>query len=72
MKRFCFQKDFDMTVAKRLISGRLRGQIMTAKLYRSNPISHPMQVSQLASSLIELATSDEKLCEMFEGWMPTL
>ncbi|CAI2355152.1 unnamed protein product [Caenorhabditis sp. 36 PRJEB53466] len=65
-------KDFDMTEAKRLISGRLRGQIMTAKLYRSNPISHPMQVSQLASSLIELATSDEKLSEMFEGWMPFL
>uniref|UniRef100_A0A8R1HGQ2 non-specific serine/threonine protein kinase n=1 Tax=Caenorhabditis japonica TaxID=281687 RepID=A0A8R1HGQ2_CAEJA len=65
-------KDFDMTEAKRLISGRLRGQIMTAKLYRGNPILHPMQVSQLASSLIELATSDEKLCEMFEGWMPTM
>lgn len=67
-----FQKDFDMSEAKRLVSGRLRGQIMTAKLYRSNPISHPMQVSQLASSLIELATSEEKLSEMYLGWMATL
>ncbi|CBY25200.1 non-specific serine/threonine protein kinase [Caenorhabditis elegans] len=65
-------KDFDMSEAKRLVSGRLRGQIMTAKLYRSNPISHPMQVSQLASSLIELATSEEKLSEMYLGWMATL
>ncbi|UMM36655.1 hypothetical protein L5515_008720 [Caenorhabditis briggsae] len=65
-------KDFDMTEAKRLVSGRIRGQIMTVKLHKSRAITYPMQVSQLASSLIDLATSDEKLCEMFPGWMPTL
>ncbi|EGT35351.1 CBN-ATL-1 protein [Caenorhabditis brenneri] len=65
-------KDFDMTEAKRLVSGRIRGQIMTVKIHKSNAITYPMQVSQLASSLIDLATSDEKLCDMFPGWMPTL
>ncbi|EFO98900.1 hypothetical protein CRE_19658 [Caenorhabditis remanei] len=65
-------KDFDMTEAKRLVSGRIRGQIMTVKLHKSKAITYPMQVSQLTSSLIDLATSDEKLCEMFPGWMPTL
>uniref|UniRef100_A0A1I7UBT1 non-specific serine/threonine protein kinase n=1 Tax=Caenorhabditis tropicalis TaxID=1561998 RepID=A0A1I7UBT1_9PELO len=65
-------KDFDMTMAKGLVSGRIRGQIMTVLLHKSNSITYPMQVSQLASSLIDLATNDEKLCEMFPGWMPTL
>lgn len=65
-------RNFDMTEAKRLVSGRIRGQIMTVKLHKSQAITYPMQVAQLASSLIDLATSDEKLCEMFPGWMPTL
>ncbi|CAB3398783.1 unnamed protein product [Caenorhabditis bovis] len=61
---------YDMKEAKRMVSARLRGNIITAKIYKGNSISHPMKNVQLAASLIELATSDEKLAEMFHGWMP--
>ncbi|CAI5437885.1 unnamed protein product [Caenorhabditis angaria] len=63
---------YDMKLAKQFISGRLRGQIMTARIYKSHAVSHPLSAVQMSASLIELAKNEEKLVEMFHGWMPNV
>jgi serine/threonine-protein kinase ATR len=51
-----------------LIRRRLSGNIVTAKIYRSELNAPPMSVEGQVAKLIQLASDDMKLAKMYIGW----
>lgn len=55
-----------------MIRSRLKGNIVSPKIYRSTLDSLPMSVEGQVGKLIELASDERNLAKMYIGWCPFL
>ncbi|CAD6193668.1 unnamed protein product [Caenorhabditis auriculariae] len=63
---------YKMKNAIHLVNVRLAGNIVSPLVYREVPLANKMSVEQQVATLIDIATNEDRLAEMYIGWLAAL